>query len=130
MTFFENKGVDSGRSSGNFLGKADTYFDRTTYIEKNFSAIKVPTITIDELLKELGNIRPDFIKLDVEGAEYLALLGAKGTLEQLRPIMYIEIHSMKNMFKVTKLLTSMRYETDIAYIEPNGVCYLEARPLR
>lgn len=46
----------------------------------------IPTITIDSL--ELGAC--DFIKLDVEGDELAALLGAKETIARFKPVMCIE----------------------------------------
>ena len=39
----------------------------------------VPSITLDSLAKEL-NIIPDFVKMDIEGAEYLAMCGAADLL--------------------------------------------------
>ncbi len=41
--------------------------------------------TIDTLVAELGLSRVDFIKLDIEGAETQAILGAAGTLARFRP---------------------------------------------
>ena len=41
---------------------------------------------------EQSGIRPDFLKMDVEGAEYEVLMGAKETIAQLRPKMMIELH--------------------------------------
>jgi FkbM family methyltransferase len=46
----------------------------------------IPTMMIDDLKLELV----DFIKLDLEGYEYRALLGAAGTLERCRPIVMFE----------------------------------------
>jgi len=46
---------------------------------------KVEAITIDELVKELGLKRVDFIKMDIEGAEIDALLGAEKTIKTYHP---------------------------------------------
>lgn len=46
---------------------------------------KVPLTTIDKLVEELQLERVDFIKMDVEGAEQRALVGARRTLERFRP---------------------------------------------
>jgi len=52
---------------------------------------KVDVFDIDNLIKK-GNIKqPEFIKLDVEGAELLALEGMRNTLQNVRAI-YIECH--------------------------------------
>jgi FkbM family methyltransferase len=45
----------------------------------------VPLTTIDKLVIELGLSRVDFIKMDIEGAESNALMGAKQTLQQFKP---------------------------------------------
>jgi len=52
-------------------------------------------VNIDSLdnIKDKYNLpNPDFIKIDIEGAEYRALLGMKIVLEYFKPSIYIEIH--------------------------------------
>ncbi len=49
------------------------------------SALRVPLTTIDMLAEECGLNRVDFIKMDIEGAEVAALMGAKVTLAKHRP---------------------------------------------
>jgi FkbM family methyltransferase len=49
----------------------------------------VRTSTIDALVAE-GAPEPDFIKCDVEGAERLVLMGARGLLARRRPIWLLE----------------------------------------
>ncbi len=46
---------------------------------------KVPLTTIDKVAEELKLERVDFIKMDIEGAERNALLGARKTLERWHP---------------------------------------------
>jgi FkbM family methyltransferase len=46
---------------------------------------KVPLTTIDKLVAELKLERVDYIKLDIEGAEPKALVGAKATLAKYKP---------------------------------------------
>jgi len=120
--------IEGGRSSGNFIGRADTHMHRSTYKDKGFYTTTVQTIPIDMFAEKL-NLKdaPHVIKLDVEGAEYLALSGAQNTLLSKKPILIIEIHSMLNMFNVVTLLSSLSYECTIAHIEGNGVCYIEAQ---
>lgn len=59
----------------------------------------VNTVTIDQFKEPV-----DFLKLDIEGMEHLALAGAKKTIEQHRPICFVEmwktdIESVKQFFK-------------------------------
>lgn len=52
--------------------------------------IEVPTTTIDALADGIGDRRLRMIKLDVQGAEYDALLGATETLTTRRPVIVVE----------------------------------------
>jgi len=45
-----------------------------------------------DMLCNIYNITPDVIKMDIEGAEINALLGARETLIKSKPIIFIEIH--------------------------------------
>ena len=47
-------------------------------------------VTLDGALAELGRPRVDVIKLDVEGAEPLALVGMADTLARHRPVLFLE----------------------------------------
>ena len=52
----------------------------------------VPITTIDQIVRDLEIENVDFIKLDIEGFEYRALLGASITLKKHKPIIYIELN--------------------------------------
>jgi FkbM family methyltransferase len=54
----------------------------------------VPTITLDQLLVHF--LPPSLIKIDIEGAEYMALLGASKLLSVHRPIFYVEVSDKQN----------------------------------
>lgn len=49
----------------------------------------VPTITLDTLLTYMP--APDFVKIDIEGAELMALHGAVQLINNIRPSYYIEV---------------------------------------
>lgn len=51
----------------------------------------VPIKRLDDVLDELGISRVDVIKLDVEGAEWMALRGAVRTLANCRPTLILEV---------------------------------------
>jgi len=53
--------------------------------------IRVPAVTLDSVSSRAGS-RLDFVKMDVEGAEFDVLLGAKETVARFRPKMLIELH--------------------------------------
>ena len=49
----------------------------------------VAMVTLDMLLENQG--APDFVKIDVEGAEHLVFRGAERLLSMVRPLIYVEI---------------------------------------
>ena len=70
------------------------------------------TKTIDVDLKTIDSFaleRVDFIKIDVEGMEEAVLDGAKGTIEKLKPILFVEILK-SNPDAIHKNLLSLGYE--------------------
>lgn len=65
----------------------------------------VPLITIDEQ----QFLRLDFIKMDVEGMEKLALEGAKETIEKFKPILYVEDDREEKSAALIETIKSMGY---------------------
>jgi FkbM family methyltransferase len=66
---------------------------------------KVEIIAIDEL--ELSKVR--LIKIDIEGMELDALLGAKRTIERCRPILYVENDRPEQSTELVGQLQECRY---------------------
>lgn len=56
--------------------------------------VEVQVETLDRLVFDMGVPGPDFIKLDVEGAEVPVLRGMRRVLEEYRPRMLIEVHAV------------------------------------
>jgi FkbM family methyltransferase len=54
-------------------------------------SIQVQTISLDQFC-EVNQVLPDFLKIDVEGAEYDVLIGGRETIGRSRPTMLIELH--------------------------------------
>lgn len=55
--------------------------------------IDVEVSTVDQLASAKGLQRLDFIKADIEGAEFLMLKGALETIKRFRPILMLEVQS-------------------------------------
>ncbi len=125
--FLFTDNVEGGTSSGSFIENADTIWPKKDYEEKaGFKKMQVKTDTLDNFIAE-KNIRPDVLKIDVEGAEYLVLEGAQKTIAETRPLLLIEIHSIFNMFKVTEILSQNEYVSEIIKKESDGRCFLICR---
>ncbi|HEY0678978.1 MAG TPA: FkbM family methyltransferase [Chitinophagaceae bacterium] len=70
--------------------------------------IKVNTISLDSFIEQ-GNPGPQFIKMDIEGAESSALRGFERNIEKYFPIMIIELHNPQEDKEVGKLLSFHKY---------------------
>lgn len=127
-TFVFSDKVDKGSSSGSFLNSSDTFWEKSKYEDLyGFKKCEVQTVTIDEFVKNSG-LLPAAIKMDIEGAENLALSGAKKTLADHKPILLIEVHSIFNMFRVYELLNSLGYKIELLKKEKDGRCFITAIP--
>ena len=81
ITFFVSDGqADNGNSLVNYKD------------DRPLHAIDVEVTSVDAFIKEKKINRLDFIKIDVEGAEYDTLRGAAETLQNLRPVCIVAIH--------------------------------------
>ena len=85
----------------------------------NEGEIEIETTNLDEFIKE-GNPLPDLIKMDIEGAEFDALAGAKELLKRKKPVIFLATHSAELRAKCLKLLTEHGYS-----IKPIGSQSLE-----
>jgi len=62
------------------------------YDGKFDNGLEVESVSLDDLAAEL-NVKPDFIKIDVEGFEYQVLDDAKNILATT-PALFVEIHTL------------------------------------
>jgi FkbM family methyltransferase len=75
---------------------------------RNHEQIKVPATTLDSYCRQ-NNLRVDFIKLDVEGAEHFVLRGGLETLRRWKPRMVIE-NNRESFDEIRGVLHSLNYE--------------------
>lgn len=61
------------------------------FVEVQKNAVEVETIRLDDFVKERNINKIDFCKIDIEGAEWLAIQGMNDILTNLRPTMMIEV---------------------------------------
>lgn len=81
--------IDTGAAGSMFVSHAKTASALSNWFW-------VSTTTIDHLVAEL-KVVPDLIKIDVEGAEHLVLLGAQATARNNAIRFFIEMHSNAEM---------------------------------
>ena len=62
------------------------------YSERMNQEITIPAISLDDYVFQEKNPVPQFVLIDVEGAELLVLEGMKEILKQFRPLILCEIH--------------------------------------
>jgi FkbM family methyltransferase len=96
---------------GNRVG-TDLYSTYNTFLaEHNFILSNSLEVECDTLDNMLASHRINVMKIDIEGAELLALKGATNTLKQLRKII-VEIHG-DNFDKVKKILETHNFKLEI-----------------
>ncbi len=87
---------------------------RTKRASDQFVELDRRQVSLDEFCEEHG-VAPDVIKIDVEGAEYLVLEGARRTLAMHRPTMFLSLHPAQleslghSVRAVESLLASLGY---------------------
>ena len=76
----------------------------------------VRTSTLDEFVK--GRQVPDLIKIDIEGAELLALAGARRLLATKRPALIVELHSEQLSREFHDAMAQVGYSVTLPTGEP------------
>ncbi len=103
----------SFKDYGPGYGAYNTAHKDGSTLNKKAKTVYVQTLTLDSYCKE-KNIKPDFIKLDAEGYEYAILNGMKYLLEDIRPIVTLEVAGGEgwsdNCKKSIELLVSKKYK--------------------
>ncbi len=102
-TFYENDRTVST------LDKAVTEFVSNARL--SFKEIIVPSITIDSYCNE-HDVKPSFIKIDVEGAEQAVIEGALDILRTEHPVIALEVWGENNNHH----LEAVRILKDIGYV--------------
>lgn len=87
-------------------------------------------VPVNDLDSALAFIDPTFIKLDIEGFELEALMGASGVLSRARPILAVSAyHAQDHLWRIPLLLSSLLPDQYQFFLRPHGaeswdlVCY-------
>ena len=99
-------GLWSDKMKLHFFQSAD--FDMQFRIDPTgTSDISIDVVSIDEFLSE-NNVRADFIKMDIEGSEIPALVGASKTLKEHKPRLAIcAYHQHDDLWEIPLLIKAI-----------------------
>lgn len=73
---------------------ANTYLKQSPEFKDNL--LQVEAVSLDNLIETKKILPPDFIKIDVEGAELDVLHGAQKMFSSHSPVVYLETHNVHN----------------------------------
>lgn len=76
------------------------------------AGISVPAVRLDDLVFAEGRRAPDLIKMDVEGAEWEALQGARRLLTEVKPKWLCEVHDPAQMGQIRSYLEQFGYRAE------------------
>ena len=74
--------------------------------------LTVRTLSLDEMVRSGELPPPDYMKIDVEGAEASVLLGAKSVLAALHPTIFLATHSKELHSTCCEVLRSLGYTVE------------------
>ena len=104
--FTEEFGGFTNSLISEFTQNQNELHQKFQHIKSDINLIKVKTDTLDNICFQ-NNFLPNFVKIDVEGAEYDVLLGAKHILKDVEAIM-VEISNNEN--DVCSLLNNLSFK--------------------
>lgn len=126
IDMFLSKNIDNGHSStSRLLGTHPKILNKN--LPNGFENVKVETIDLDSFVRN-NNVVPDIIKVDVEGAEHLVLLGGYETLLKYHPTIYVEMHSEFCTLKCCEIFNSLNYTMSILKEEEDNRIMVKACP--
>lgn len=86
----------------------DASGNRNANLSDAAKAKKTVEVPADSLDNQLGDLRPDYVKYDVEGSEKEALLGSKETIRTHRPKLLVSLyHRSEDLFALPLLLRDL-----------------------
>jgi FkbM family methyltransferase len=95
------------------IGRLASSESKSNIVAQPPSCITVKCRSLDALFQNLNIELLDFVKIDVEGAEFRALQGMSKILNMYRPKLLIEVHNEKNIGEIFNFLEKRDYR---AYI--------------
>ena len=107
--------------------------------------IEKSTLSVDDYV-QFRNLKPDFIKMDIEGAEYLAIRGMSHVLDCIKPDIFVELHSfgelslVQNAKSILDSIYPFNYVMiylrtgnlidDVSVLSDRGRCHVVLMPIK
>ena len=110
VTFLEFAAADRTGMEVFFKGSHEGAGHLVTAGDSVGERLTVETITLDGFVFLRNNPPPDFIKIDVEGAEGKVLSGAQKVLQTFWPILLVDLHNPEQDVAVGRVLLDLQYE--------------------
>lgn len=102
LVTFERAAAVSSRTQGHI----------STRTSSSRGAITVPSFRLDEMVFEKGYPAPSLMKMDIEGAEWGALQGARRLLAGAKPKVFCEVHEPEDMGKIQDYFEQVGYAVE------------------
>ena len=113
LSFNVSNDIENSPSTGSHLADILPSQPAEVYSRLGFEKIEVQAKTIDRLIECDHYAIPDCLKIDVEGAEFECIKGARSLLSQHKPLLLLEVHNIIAMHDVITYLKKFDYETEI-----------------
>ncbi len=111
-----NRGVWSAGTRLSFQGEGNMGSGVVTLVGRRSNVYEVEVVSLDDIGREHGLSRVDFVKMDIEGSEVEVLRSAGGFISRYRPRMVIEAHLLDGELTtelVCKILAVHGYHCEI-----------------
>jgi FkbM family methyltransferase len=105
-----NFALGANKGLGKFILPASSNFGSYKLVHTDIEEDRtIAILKLDEVNLNLNDKKIKFIKLDIEGMEYDALLGALMIIKRDKPLLSIEIKTNQEFYKIYDLLLPLKY---------------------
>jgi FkbM family methyltransferase len=94
---------------------------------ESHGSLRVRTSTLDALVQAQKIPPPDYLKMDIEGAEFQALSGACECFQQYKPVLFLATHGKEIHAHCCELLNSWGYKMEFVRQQSEDRAELLAR---
>ncbi|MBE7170988.1 MAG: FkbM family methyltransferase [Williamsia sp.] len=100
---------DKDGSTTFYLGRYDKQGSLVGIGSQTGREVNVKVVTLKTFIEQ-EKVKPDFLKIDIEGAESSALAGLGSLIAEIKPTFFIELHTPEQDEKVGKILQQYNYK--------------------